>query len=261
MKINSLDHNLLKIFQLTLNLMRFSWATWNIYKPISYHWSFSIHPENIRKQEVRGQWHEISQLINTPTNRKTLLKLSQTFETGLADHHKLILTIMKSGSFKGPPRKKIYRSYKTFDTENSNTSLQARFDTVISYTYNEFEKSFSSLSWRRPLSYRNQSIDFQSKSMDRFLYANGLRHERVKCLKHPPRETKMLRNVFMIKELRKEIMTRSKLKNKFNNSRSYENWFWEKILPEKNPQTGADLAFLIGRGPNAEIFLSSLRKR
>ena len=36
------------------------------------------------------------------------------------------------------------------------------------------------LSWRRPLSYRNQSIDLQSKSMDWFLYGNGLRHERVK---------------------------------------------------------------------------------
>ena len=35
------------------------------------------------------------------------------------------------------------------------------------------------ISWRRPLSYRNQSIDFRSKSMDWFLYDNGLRHERV----------------------------------------------------------------------------------
>ena len=36
------------------------------------------------------------------------------------------------------------------------------------------------LSWRRPLSYRNQSIDLRSKSMDWFLYDNGLCHERVK---------------------------------------------------------------------------------
>ena len=36
------------------------------------------------------------------------------------------------------------------------------------------------LSWRRPLSYRNQSIDLQSKSMDWFLYDNGLHHKRVK---------------------------------------------------------------------------------
>ena len=36
------------------------------------------------------------------------------------------------------------------------------------------------LSWWRPLSYRNQSIDLLRKSMDWFLYDNGLRHERVK---------------------------------------------------------------------------------
>ena len=40
--------------------------------------------------------------------------------------------------------------------------------------------SFLTLSWRRPLSYRNQSIDLQSKSMDWFLCVNDLRHERVK---------------------------------------------------------------------------------
>ena len=36
------------------------------------------------------------------------------------------------------------------------------------------------LSRQRPLSYRNQSIDLPSKSMDWFLYDNGLRHKRVK---------------------------------------------------------------------------------
>ena len=36
------------------------------------------------------------------------------------------------------------------------------------------------LSWRRPLSYRNLSIDLLYKSMDWFLYGNGLRHEWVK---------------------------------------------------------------------------------
>ena len=38
---------------------------------------------------------------------------------------------------------------------------------------------FLTLSIRRPLSYRNQSNDLQSKSMDWFLYDNGLRLERV----------------------------------------------------------------------------------
>ena len=38
------------------------------------------------------------------------------------------------------------------------------------------------LSWRRPFSYRNQSIDLLCKSMDWFLYDNSLRHERLKVL-------------------------------------------------------------------------------
>ena len=38
------------------------------------------------------------------------------------------------------------------------------------------------VSWRGPLSYRNESIDLESKSIDWFLYDNGLRHERVKFL-------------------------------------------------------------------------------
>ena len=36
------------------------------------------------------------------------------------------------------------------------------------------------LLWRRPLSYRNQSIDLQSKSIDWFPHDSGLRHEIVK---------------------------------------------------------------------------------
>ena len=37
-----------------------------------------------------------------------------------------------------------------------------------------------SLSWGRPLAYRNQSIDLHCKSMDWFLYDNGLPYERIK---------------------------------------------------------------------------------
>ena len=39
---------------------------------------------------------------------------------------------------------------------------------------------FLTLLGRRSLSYRNQSIDLQSKSMDWFLQDRDLRHERVK---------------------------------------------------------------------------------
>ena len=59
--------------------------------------------------QSHNQSHNPTCIHNILTNEKALFKLSKTFETGLSDHHKLISTIMKSGSFKGSPRKKVYR--------------------------------------------------------------------------------------------------------------------------------------------------------
>ena len=61
----------------------------------------------------------------------------------------------------------------------TETNSQGRVDRLIAQI--EYTKlNYLALSWRRPLSYRNQSIDLQSKSVDWFLYDNRLRHERVK---------------------------------------------------------------------------------
>ena len=64
----------------------------------------------------------------TLTNRKSLFKLSNTFETGLSDHHKLVCTVLKSGGFKGAPIEKIYRSYKTFDVNNFKCFLKFQLE-------------------------------------------------------------------------------------------------------------------------------------
>ena len=60
--------------------------------------------------------------------------------------------------------------FKRINFKNSNF-VNVIFITLISHL---------TLSWRTPLSYRNQSIHLPTKSMDWFLYDNGLRHERVK---------------------------------------------------------------------------------
>ena len=52
-----------------------------------------------------------------------MYKLSNTFETWLSDHHKLISTIAKYGSLKGRPRKKI-------------------IDAITFEPYLDFEKTF-----------------------------------------------------------------------------------------------------------------------
>ena len=66
--------------------------------------------------------------------------------------------------------------------------------------------------------------------MDWFLYDNGLRHERVNAYyrqnikdKHATKKTKILRGnrkPHFDKNLRKQVMTRSRLKNKVNRSKS-----------------------------------------
>ena len=74
------------------------------------------------------------------TNQKALFKHCQTFETGLSDHHKLISTIMKSGIFKGPPKKKIYRSCKKFDNQCFSNALRVELETLEVDTYGESKK-------------------------------------------------------------------------------------------------------------------------
>ena len=76
------------------------------------------------------------------TNKKSLFNLSNTFESGLIDHHKLVSTIVKSGGFKGAPIEKIYQSYKTFDVSNFKNTLKFELEKVKSETYGEFEAVF-----------------------------------------------------------------------------------------------------------------------
>ena len=52
------------------------------------------------------QSHDPTCTDNILTNRKIMFKTSKTFESGLSDHHKLVSTIIKSGSFRNPPRKR-----------------------------------------------------------------------------------------------------------------------------------------------------------
>ena len=53
---------------------------------------------------------------------------------------------MKSGLFKGPPKKKIYRSYKKkFDHECFKNVLREELENIEGDTYGEFEKTFTNV--------------------------------------------------------------------------------------------------------------------
>ena len=144
------------------------------------------------KEPTCFQSHNPTCIDNFLTNQKAMFKLSRLFETDLFDHHELIFVVMKSGIFRGPPRKKVYRSYKNFDLEHFNIALKSELEKLNNSAYNEFETAFCGV-----------------------------------LNKHEPFKVKMLRhnnNSFLTKNLRKAIMYRSKFKNRFNKCRTYENW-------------------------------------
>ena len=49
-----------------------------------------------------------------------MFKLSSTFGTGISDHNKLVSTILKSGSFKGTHKMKIWKRVKPFFNEKGS---------------------------------------------------------------------------------------------------------------------------------------------
>ena len=83
------------------------------------------------------------------------------------------------------------------------------------------EHLFLTLSWRRPISYRNQSIDLLCKSVDWFLYDIGLRHERVKSEKRFPGKLccyqKKLSHCKDHRTVYKKSLNFSNIINEFNN--------------------------------------------
>ena len=128
-----------------------------------------------------------------------MYKLSNTFETGISVHHKLISTIAKSGSFKGRPWEKNYRSYRSFNIETFKETLSNKLSRLESNSYSEFEKGLLTV------------LNKQAPSKTKFIRHN---------------------NSFMTKELRKAIMKRSQLKNTYNKNHNCVNWYLYKKTME-----------------------------
>ena len=133
---------------------------------------------------------------------RTSLQLSPPPAPPVVTPLKLVSTISKSGSYKCTLRIKIYRSYQSYKSiliilNHFESILNQKRINLSSTTHNDCErKTFLSL--------------FNKHA---FLKKKILRHNNV---------------FFMTKELRKEIMKRSKLKNKYDKSRNYRNWFFYK---------------------------------
>ena len=127
------------------------------------------------------------------TNTKEMFQNSTAIETGISDHHKLVVTVMKIYSEKQKPITVNYRSYKNFEMFNFNDELKEALENFEKphMTYEDFKTIFLEI-----------------------------------LEKHAQTKSKKVRGnnaPFMTKRLSKEIMHRSKLKNKLNKNPTEEN--------------------------------------
>ena len=78
-------------------------------------------------------------------------------------------------------KQKVSKANENWVLFHRMNTLKAEFFDFLSWLQSRIQTPVKllTLSWRRTLSYRNQSIDLLRKLMDWFLYDNGLRHERV----------------------------------------------------------------------------------
>ena len=109
---------------------------------------------------------------------------STTFETGMPDFHKLTTTILRKTLSKGNAKKIFYRDYKALDHNTFETRLQSKLKSETIIDYSQFQTIFLEA-------------------------LNNIAPVKMKTLRYN-------NNPFMNKALRKAIMTRSRLKNKFH---------------------------------------------
>ena len=119
------------------------------------------------------------------TNRSKSFINTVVLETGLSDHHKMTVTVMKTFAPKQGPILVKYRDYRKFNSQTFKKELQYNLSIINDNTcYDKFENTFKEV------------LD-----------------------KHAPIKTKNVRAnnaPFMNKMLSKAIMNRSRLKNKFH---------------------------------------------
>ena len=116
---------------------------------------------------------------------------SSTSETVISDDHKTTYTFLKSTYDKGKPKFVYYICFKNFNKELSKKN----FSENLKNTGNSFEVFYGTFT---------NTLDCYTSLKKKKNLSNH--------------------NKLMTEKLRKEVMTRSYLRNKYNKNRTYENW-------------------------------------
>ena len=120
------------------------------------------------------------------TNRKHSFFRSQTFQTGFSDFHHMIYTMLKTKCNKVPPKVATYRDYSKFSEISFLTDLSNTMSEKFPANYRNFESLTAHV------------LEKDAPTKKAIITGNNKRH--------------------VLKELRKEIMHKSRLKNIANKS-------------------------------------------
>ena len=132
------------------------------------------------------------------TNRPSSFHKTGIFGTGFSDHHKLMPSVFRSYFILIPPKIIEYRNYKNFN------------ETVFLHDLDQ------------------ELLQGEMCKSNNEMYSTFTKVFRLVLGKHPPLKVKKARGnqgPFMTKELSKDIMNKSKIRNKYQKWPSKEN-FW-----------------------------------
>ena len=125
------------------------------------------------------------------TNSPKSFQNTESIPTGLSDFHNMVVSVLKSEVPKGKPKEIFYRNYKNVDNSNFKAELRSEIELNQISDYNNFENVF------------------------------------LRVLeKHAPLKKKLVRAneaPYVTKTLRKAIIRRSQLENKYRKQRTREN--------------------------------------
>ena len=136
------------------------------------------------------------------TNRNRSVQKTTTVETGLSDFHKMVFTVLKTTFPKQGPTVINYRNYKKYDENVSKSDLRQELQKIdpSDLNYSSFETAFDRI------------LDQHAPIKKKYVRAND--------------------KPFMTRALRKATMLRSRLRNKYNEDRTAENW--NKFRKQRN---------------------------
>ena len=162
-------------------------------------WNFIVSKILSRSQRATNLIRCID-LVLTKRNRS--VQKTTTVETGLSDFHQMVVTVLKTTFPKQGPTVINYRNYKKYDENVFKSDLRQELQKIdpSDLNYSLFETAF------------DRVLDQHAPIKKNYIRAND--------------------KPFMTRALRKATMLRSRLRNKYNEDRTAENW--NKFRKQRN---------------------------